>query len=179
MTLNDILVSALAQLNRGHDAQTLDIWRDKLTRFANEACVDLAAVYKPRCTESISVSNKTFDTASLLHSCVKVCSLKKDGAEIPFSEGGASGILAADTDGGAEITYIYMPAVLSSPTDEPELPAWCHGLIVSYVVARERASGDVNNQSGSNIYFSMYEVGKAMLFPHMGSGESYKIVNRW
>ena len=37
MTLNDIIVSALAQLDRGHDAQTLDIWRDKFTRFANDA----------------------------------------------------------------------------------------------------------------------------------------------
>ena len=37
MTLNDIIVSALAQLDRGHDAQTLDTWREKLTRFANEA----------------------------------------------------------------------------------------------------------------------------------------------
>ena len=44
MTLNDIIVSALAQLDRGHDAQTLDIWRDKFTRFANEAVVDLAGL---------------------------------------------------------------------------------------------------------------------------------------
>ena len=42
MTLNDIIVSALAQLDRGHDAQTLDTWREKLTRFANEAVLDLS-----------------------------------------------------------------------------------------------------------------------------------------
>ena len=42
MTLNDIIVSALAQLDRGHDAQTLDTWREKLTRFAcgnNAVCL--------------------------------------------------------------------------------------------------------------------------------------------
>ena len=48
MTLNDIIVSALAQLDRGHDAQTLDIWRDKFTRFANDGVTDLAEAYQPR-----------------------------------------------------------------------------------------------------------------------------------
>ena len=51
MTLNDIIVSALAQLDRGHDAQTLDTWREKLTRFANEAVLDLSEAYCPRRTE--------------------------------------------------------------------------------------------------------------------------------
>ena len=50
MTLNDIIVSALAQLDRGHDAQSLDVWRDKFTRFANDGVTDICATYKPRRT---------------------------------------------------------------------------------------------------------------------------------
>ena len=46
MTLNDIIVSALAQLDRGHDAQSLDVWRDKFTRFANDGVTDICATYK-------------------------------------------------------------------------------------------------------------------------------------
>ena len=62
MTLNDIIVSALAQLDRGHDAQTLDTWRDKFTRFANEAVIDLSAAWCPRRTEDFTLSGKLIDT---------------------------------------------------------------------------------------------------------------------
>ncbi len=42
MTLNDILVSALAQLGRGHDAQTMELFRARLTDYANDAQDDSA-----------------------------------------------------------------------------------------------------------------------------------------
>ena len=45
MTLNDIIVSALAQLDRGHDAQSLDVWRDKFTRVANDGVTDICVTY--------------------------------------------------------------------------------------------------------------------------------------
>lgn len=61
----------------------------------------------------------------------------------------------------------------------PELPDWTHGLIVCYVVGRERASGEVGVQRGGNIYFQMYEAGKAKLRPHIGGADSYRILNRW
>lgn len=57
-------------------------------------------------------------------------------------------------DGEAEITYRFMPRMLTNATDEPELNEACQQLIVTYVVARERASGEVNTQRGGNIYFS-------------------------
>ena len=54
MTLNDIVVSALAQLDRGHDAQTLDIWRDKFARFANDAVADLAINTRYRLNDPVA-----------------------------------------------------------------------------------------------------------------------------
>ena len=42
MTLNDILTAALAQLDRGHDAQTLENYRVRLTQYANDAQRELA-----------------------------------------------------------------------------------------------------------------------------------------
>ena len=44
MTLNDILTAALAQLDRGHDAQTLENYRVRLTQYANDA---------QRCTRAV------------------------------------------------------------------------------------------------------------------------------
>lgn len=182
MTLNDIIVSALAQLDRGHDAQTLDIWRDKFTRFANEAVIDLSAAWCPRKTEDYTLSGKRIDTRRLERECIRVHGVKRLGRYMNFFETGESGILCvpgAKADSLVQVNYRFAPRTLSNTSDVPELPDWCHGLIVCYVVGRERASGEVGIQRGSNIYFQMYEAGKAKLRPHMGGADSYRILNRW
>ena len=79
MTLNDIIVSALAQLDRGHDAQTLDTWREKLTRFANEAVLDLSAAYCPRRTEELTLDGKLLRTERLSRPCIRVYGVKRLG----------------------------------------------------------------------------------------------------
>ncbi len=180
MTLNDIVVSALAQLDRGHDAQTLDIWRDKFARFANDAVADLAKAYQPRTTETVESADRQLDTARLSLPCLKVLSVCRGGKTETFAPGAASGYIAlSGGPGKVEVCYRYLPKEMRAPTDEPGLPAWCHGLIVCYVVARERAAGDVSTQRGGNIYFQMYEAGKADLRPHLGEAESYRLLNRW
>lgn len=178
MTLNDIIVSALAQLDRGHDAQSLDTWRDKFARFANEAVNDLAAVYRPRRTETIALTDGVLDTRLLEKSCVKLISIKQQGRELAFTAGD-TGCVDVSGTGSVDVTYRYVPDDMTSPTDTPELPEWMHGLIVSYVVGRERAAGDVGVQRGCNVYFQMYEAGKRAIRPHLGDADSYRIVNRW
>lgn len=180
MTLNDIIVAALAQLDRGHDAQTLDTWRDKFTRFANEAVADMSTVYKPYTTEIYESTDGLLDTAALTHGCRKLLSIRRNGQAEAFMPGPASGtVRLAGGAGTVAACYQYVPAEMQAPSDVPDLPAWCHGLIVCYVVGRERASGDVSQQRGGNIYFQMYESGKAALRPHVGAPKSYAILNRW
>ncbi len=182
MTLNDIIVASLTQLDRGHDAQTLEIWRDKLTRFADEAIIDLASVIKPRRTDSITVINGVFDIRTLPRQCVKVLSVKKDDVLLFFREGDSSDeicIPSLPSSDTVKVTYIYIPGTLSSGSDEPEIPKRYHSLIVCYVIARERSSGEVSVQRGSNIYFQMYEAGKKSIRPHLGGKENYKLLNRW
>ncbi len=181
MTLNDIIVSALAQLDRGHDAQTLDVWRDKLTRFANDALIDLASAAQPRRTETATIAGGRLDIGALDRPCLKVLFVRKDGKALPFRRGENPGELFVENaaDGEIKITYAFAPRELSAATDVPELPLPCHALIVTYVVGRERASGDVSVQRGGNVYFQMYEAGKHMLRPGLGSPDEYKIVNRW
>ena len=91
MTLNDIIVSALAQLDRGHDAQTLDIWRDKFTRFANDAVTDLAGAYQPRATEDYESADGLLDTLSLSRPCVKLLSVTRAGKAEGVTPGPRSG----------------------------------------------------------------------------------------
>lgn len=169
MTLNDIIVSALIQTGRGHDAQTMDTWRDKLTGFANDAIMDLALTVRPIRTEKAAIANGRIDCNALERECIRVMSIRQCGREADFY---------AD-DGEAEITYRFMPRMLTNATDEPELNEACQQLIVTYVVARERASGEVNTQRGGNIYFQLYETGKQKLRPHMGGRDAYMLKNRW
>jgi hypothetical protein len=178
MTLNDILVSALSQLDRGHDAQTLDIFRSRLTDYANDAQADLARAVGFTRTETVTPENGLVELSRLSRECVKVEKTKQLGREVRFMRG-QTGVIALPYNSDAEITYRCLPKKLSSPTDVSELPAHTHGLIVSYIVGRERMAGDASTQRGANIYLSMYEAAKSKLIPHPGDSASYRIYNRW
>jgi len=180
MTLNDIIVSALAQLDRGHDRQTVDTWRDKFTRYANEAVTDLATLMQLRRTDVLPVKDGLADIARLPRCCVKVLYVSKQMARVPFITGSAStNIRVLTEDGDVYVHYRYLPDDMSAPTDVPELPAYCHGLIVTYVVARERASADPSVQRGANVYFELYNAGKRGLRAALGEQDAYAITNRW
>ncbi len=180
MTLNDIIVSALTQLDRGHDSQTVDTWRDKLTRYANEAVTDIATMLQLRRTDTLPVKDGSADVAALPRCCVKVLYVSRNMARVPFIMGGASTRIRVLTeDGDVYVHYRYLPDDMSSPTDVPELPAFTHGLIVTYVVARERASADPSMQRGANIYFELYNAGKRGLRASLGEQDGYALVNRW
>lgn len=178
MTLNDIIVAALAQLDRGHDAQSMETWRDKFTRFANDGVSDICSVYKPRRTETLESRDGTFTTAMLSRGCRKIISVRRNGREEEFYDGDTSEVIVTSGGPGSiEVTYRSVPKDMFAGTEEPDIPAWMHGLLVSYVVGRERASGDVGQQRGGNIYFQMYEAGKAAIRPELTGGS--RIVNRW
>jgi len=180
MTLNDIIVSALSQLDRGHDSQNIDLWRDRMTRFANEAVGDLAHTLQLRRSDPLNVVNGQLSTTDLPRHCVKVLSLWREGKRIPFIMGTQSGILRAlCPDGEVQVTYRYLPLDMTSPTDVPEVPEWCHGMIVTYVVARERVGGDPNTQRGANIYFQLYRDAKRSLRRDIGEADACRILNRY
>lgn len=178
MTLNDILVAALAQLDRGHDAQTMEIFRDRLTAYANDAQSDLARAVRPTRTETVHPDGGVVELSELTRDCLKILKVKQLGHDVPAkqNDSGSIGLPYNDT---AQITYVFEPKPLSSPADVSELPEHTHGLIVSYVVGRERMAGDVSTQRGANIYLSMYEAAKSKLRPHIGTPEKYRLVNRF
>lgn len=178
MTLNEILVSALTQLDRGSDAQTLDVWRDKFMRFANDAALDIAGTLKPRRTDALVIIDGHITPMNLPRHCLKILVVTIGGKPSKFVQD-VGGVRVDQNEGTASVTYLYAPRQLSSPSDEPELPDYAHGLIVTYVVARERAAGDVSTQRGSSVYFELYNAGKADLRPNLGEQDTYAIINRW
>ena len=179
MTLNDILVSTLAQLDRGHDAQTLDAWRGKLTQFANDALLDLSYTFTPVRTETTYAGIGIIDTNSLSREFVKAVCVRIGDSVIGFPDAFQGEYISVDANGPVELTYQYVPKPLSSPTDVPEIPDRLHGLIVTYTVARERMSGDVTTQKGSSPYMQLYEQGKRAARYGSGLPDGYSIINRW
>ena len=187
MTLNDIILGALAQLDRGQDEETVSIWWNKLARFANDGIADLAMQIKPRRKENVTLSGglagtAQFNTALLARRCVKVLAIRENGLELAFSRAKETGFVRipdASPGAGVELEYRFLPDEISEAADVPELPELCHALIITYTVARERASGDVNLQRGGNIYFQMYENGKKGLKRHLGENGVYSISKRW
>lgn len=180
MTLSDIIVSALAQLDRGHDSQSMNVWRDRMTRFANEAVGDLAHTLRLRRTDSAEVSGGVLDISTLSRPCVKLIGVWRENKPLPAAMGPDGGhVRVAAGDGTVSVQYRYRPPDMTNPTDEPEVPEYCHGLIVTYVVARERATSDPSTQRGANVYFELYEAGKRALRPNLSEADASRFVNRW
>ncbi|MDL2259227.1 hypothetical protein LJC42_08820 [Eubacteriales bacterium OttesenSCG-928-K08] len=180
MTLNDIIVSALAQLDRGHDGQTLDIWRDKFTHYANEAVLDIARSLRLRRSDTLEVKEGYIDTSELPRCCAKILRMDRENVRVPFAVGpSTTKIRVYCPDGPVLVQYRYLPNDMTSPSDVPGLPAACHKSVVTYVVARERASADPSMQRGANLYFEIYNADKRRLRAMLGEPDSYEFFNRW
>lgn len=178
MTLNDIIVSALAQLDRGSDPMTMDAFRKRLTDYANDAQSDLARTLKLTKTETVRPSGGMVDLSDLTRDCLKIVRVEQLGHAVRFMST-ETGSVALPYNEPAKITYRYEPKRLEQPSDVSELPEHAHGLMVAYAVGRERMAGDVSTQRGANVYLSMYEAAKSKLRPHYGDRGSYEIVNRY
>lgn len=183
MTLQELLTATLQQLDRGTDAQTLESWRDKLTRYLNDAVVDLCGVLKPRRTDTTVIENGTVDLATLPRRCIKVLTLTRSGVRLPFYYGVGTDKLhvPAVSDGEAELCYRYLPVSMRADTDEPDLPARfdADGAIVLYAVGRERAAGDGTSIAAARACFELYEMAKRRLRDHAGEADAYHIINRY
>ncbi len=181
MTLREMITSALVQLDRSADAQTLEQWRDKLTRFLNDALVDLAFELQPRRTETLPLTDGVADTAELSHPCVKVLALKRGGTRYPFYYGAGTTQIHVPglADGTVEVTYRFLPAVLDADTDVPEIPAEWHSAMVTYAVGRERAAGDAASIQAARVCFELYQAAKRNMRAHAGETDAYRIINAY
>ena len=181
MTLQELLTGALQQLDRGTDAQTLEAWRDKLTRFLNDAIVDLSATLRPRRTDAVEIADRRIDLSLLPRRCVKVLALCRGHVRDPFYYGLGTDLLhvPAVADGPAELTYRYLPAQLSADTDRPDLPWDCDGALIQYAVGRERAAGDGTSIAAARACFELYNMMKQNLRSGRGECDAYRFENRY
>ena len=179
MTLNDIIVAALAQLDRGHDAETVAIYRSRLTQYANEAQKDLAETLGFTRTEEVPTEDGILYLYTLERRCTRIERICQRGKSVPFRAEPKPGLIMLPYAENAVVTYRFVPNELVNDNDVSELDDYLHPLIVSYVVGRERMGGDVATQDGANIYLSMYNAAKAKLRGYLKSDDAFRIVNRW
>ncbi len=179
MTLNDIIISALAQLDREHDTQTIKIYRERLTRYANDAQNDLAWTIGLMRTDIVEPSHGVLDLSTLPRNCIRIEKIMQFGREVPFRAGDKPNLVLLPYDSTAAVIYRYSPKPLAAATDVSELSESLHPLIVTYVVGRERIGGDVSTQGGGNIYLSMYNSAKQKLRGYLKDSDSFRIANRY
>ena len=180
MTLKELLTGAHLQLDRNTDAQTLEAWRDKLTRYLNDAVIDLTSELQPRRTDELTLTNGALDLSVLPRDVGKVLALARGSTRLPFYYGASTELLRvpAVSDGEILVTYRYMPTALKVDTDVPDLPEWSHGAMIGYAVGRERASGDASSIASARACFELYNAAKRMMRAHRGELDAYAIENR-
>ena len=121
MTLNDILTAALAQLDRGHDAQTLENYRVRLTQYANDAQRELADALGLFRTDKVRTSAGIVDTSLLPRRVKRIERVVQLGRAVPFRCGDRTNTLLLPYDTAAEITYRYEPRTLNDNSDRSDL----------------------------------------------------------
>ena len=178
MTLDGIITSALAQLDRGSDEQLVTKYKDKFVQYANEAQQDLAKAFPLHRTETVNLVDGKFYTTDLSRWAVRILNVIQKGNTVFFDHGGETGEIVCNATGAVSVKYRYLPNPMSNSSDKPDLPAHLHPLIVTYVVASERASGDPTTQSGAAHYFQSYANQKRDLMQNgYGTPSSYKLKN--
>lgn len=178
MTLIQIISAALVQLGYSTDAQTQKVWRNKFTQLANEGMVDLSEAIKLRRTDRVSITDGEISIDDLPYECLKVLSVKKDGAELAVSNGSATNKVAVDATGSVDVEYQHLPKEMSSDTDKPGIPSHLHSLIVTYICACHHMTANVDTQGRYSAVYNKYLSGKAKARKHYGEPENYKIVNK-
>ena len=181
MTLIELILAALDELERPHDADTIALWRERLTAYANEAVSDLFAAFRPWRRETLTPVNGVLHLCELSLPCGKVLGLEDGGMRIPFHYGTDADELIVPGWGEKPLTvvYRYAPGVLKNDADTTTLPSVCDPLIVLYMVARDRAHGDLAAQNGSRLRLSLYEAQKRRLKLDYGRASGWKICNLW
>lgn len=171
MTLLELIRGTLEQLDRGTDAQTIEAWRDKLTRYFNDALMDLAAAAPPRHAEAVRLTNGAFSADSLEKECQKVLAVYIRGQRWPFYYGPSHREvrIPGQKDGEALVVYRTAMKELSIDTDVPELPESYHSALILYAVGRERSMGDGTSMASARACFELYAGKRRSLIQNYGN----------
>lgn len=166
MNLKQLVIATLHELQRPVDSATVAQWQDRLTLYINEAIADIGVYIRPWRRSEAAAVNGRIDLAGLPYLCTKVLAVEDgEGRRLAFYYGASVQELVVRNvpDETLFVVYRYAPRTLRNEFDEPELPAFCHPLIITYAVARERCHMDNASQGSAQFNFTLYETQKRRL----------------
>ena len=158
MNAQRLIELTLLKLDRPTDSATIELYRDRLLGYLNEAMLDLVIDLRPWRRDELPVAAGQAELSALPCSCLKVIAARVDGERRLFYYGPDRNtiLFPGVVDGVAEITYWYTPAPLGALSDEPQLPEMCLGLLVEYAAARERSRFDAASQNAARLELALY-----------------------
>lgn len=180
MTLNDIIYSALRQLERGTDAQTVDKYRDVFTDYANAALFEIAERLKPSYISEVTLDDKgRLDLNTLPRTCVYIESVTDENdSEMSWSEIYTGTIEVTNGENKTvNVLYRYIPVDLTSSSDEPQLPEYMHKVIPYYIVACHKQ--DTNTETEYDYFTQFYRHLARLSNMHVKDAAKLKLINMW
>ena len=179
MNAQQLIELVLRKLDRPADSATVELYRDRLMGYFNEAILDLVAEYRPWRRDTLPVAAGQADLSALPRGSLKVIAARVDGTRRLFYYGSDREKLLFPGlgEGTVEITYWYQPAMLQSLSDEPQLPEAFHVLLAEYAAARERSRFDAASQNGARLDLTLYRELKGKLRRAFPSAELSRIYN--
>lgn len=161
MELLTILQKSMALIGLPEDEETLELWRPRLLHWCNEGLMDLSLSLRPWYKETVQVyaGGKVY-TDALAYRCVKVLGIEREGRRLTFYyDLSPQELLVPEAKEGemVDLVYRYMPQDLEEDEDVPELPESCHGMLVSYIVAREKSQLDAGAHNVGRYSMALYE----------------------
>lgn len=176
-----MIYSALRQLERGTDAQTVDKYRDVFTDYANAALFEIAKRLRPSYISKVTLDkNGRLDINTLPRACmyIETISDAETGSEMAWSEiytGTVEVTNGADKE--VNVFYRYIPIDLTSPTDEPQLPEYMHKIIPYYIVACHKQ--DTNTETEYDYFTQFYRHLAQISNMHVKDASKLKLINMW
>lgn len=171
MTLNEILIDALAQLDKSGDPKMLARYSPAFTSYANDAAMEIADDFRLSKEETVELVNGKFDINSLSCICTKI-----NRIDAPWKVVGET-VYVDTKDPTVTVYYRYLPKTMTNDTDKPGIPEQFHRLIVMYVVARHKSGGDADTQGTASVYYQLYNNMKSKLMRQYGQITDYRLVN--
>ena len=181
VTVEELIRGALGELEHPESTAALPAWKEKLLRFANEAVTDLTETFRPWRRDPMPLLDGTIDLSALPYTPAKILGVERCGMRVPFCFGTDTNSLRVPgvPDGTITVVYRYLPKELVLDTDEPELPAACHPLIVLYMTARFSLVNDAQGLNHASAALALYETRKRRLRLDLDEPTDYQITNRW
>lgn len=184
MTLNDIVVEALKELGYGEDPQASEAYSPKFVPWINEAVRIIAKHYGKTRQQTMTLdSDDQFNVSTFAREYIDILEVRDedDDAITFYQDPPDSGLFTCDTDDATvNAIYTYYPTVLSNSSDTPDIPVFAQAIIPTYVVGKEKMSGDASTQSTASAYFQLfYNAVRALPKAKRGDVTAYRFKNRW